>query len=59
MIVVFNFSESLNDAAPVAPILFPVDLKREKKRVICLWMSFVFFLSFAFTSQIEFSECCV
>ena len=31
MIVVFDFNDSLNDVAPVAPILFPVDLKRRKK----------------------------
>ena len=31
MIVVFDFSDSLNDVAPVAPILFPVDLKRKEK----------------------------
>ena len=30
--VVFNFNDSLNDAAPVSPILFPVDAKKKKKK---------------------------
>ena len=29
--VVFDFNDSLNDAAPVSPILFPVDEKRNEK----------------------------
>ena len=29
--VVFDFSDSLNDAAPVLPILLPVDEKRKGK----------------------------
>ena len=56
--VVFDFNDSPNDAAPVSPILLPVDVKR-RKRVIYLWMSFVCLLSIVFTTQIEFSECCV
>ena len=32
---------------------------RERKRVICWWISFACLLSFVFTTQIEFSECCV
>ena len=110
MSVVFDFNDSLNDLAPVSPILLPVDTKRngkewfvdecllyvfccynpdwgewasclismlhsmtllpcfqcscllmwrEKKRVIDWWMSFACLLSFVFTQQIEFSECCV
>ena len=35
VIVVFDFNASFNDAAPVYPILFPVDVSREMKRVIC------------------------
>ena len=30
--VVFDFSDSLNDAAPVSPILLPVDDKRNEKK---------------------------
>ena len=33
--VVFDFNDSLNDAAPVSPMLFPVDVMREMKRVNC------------------------
>ena len=33
--------------------------EEKEKRVICWWMSFVCLLSFVFTSQIEFGECCV
>ena len=29
MSVVFDFSDSLNDAAAVSPIQFPVDMKRK------------------------------
>ena len=56
---VFDFSDSLNDTAPVSPILFTVVVKIKRKRVICWWMSFVCLLSFVFTTQIEYSECCV
>ena len=31
MSVVFDFSASLNDAAPVTPILFPVDVMGNEK----------------------------
>ena len=34
-------------------------MRRELKRVICWWMSFVCLLSFALTFDIELSECCV
>ena len=32
--VVFDFKASLNDVAPVSPILFPVDLMRMEKSVL-------------------------
>ena len=57
MSVVFDFNDSLNDAAPVSPILFPVDVKRMEKSE--LLMDAICESSFVFTSQIEFSECCV
>ena len=55
--VVFDFNASLIDVAPVSPILFPVELKRMKGSglltdAICV-------VSFVFTTQIEFCECCV
>ena len=33
--VVFDFNDSLNDVAPVSPILLPIDVKRKEKRVNC------------------------
>ena len=56
--VVFDFNDSLNDVAPVSPILFSVDLKINEKSesLMCL---FVCIISFVFTTQIEFSECSV
>ena len=56
--VVFDFSASSNDVAPISPNLFPVDLMRMGKEWIvdghhlCV-------VSFVFTTQIEFCECCV
>ena len=54
----FDFNDSLNDVAPVSPILFSVDLKINEKSesLMCL---FVCIISFVFTTQIEFSECSV
>ena len=56
--IVFDFSDSLNDVAPVTPMLLTVFLKR-KGRVNCWWTSFVCLLSFVFTTQIESCEFCV
>ena len=47
--VVFDFNASLNDVAPVSPILLPVDVKRLEKRVNRWWMPFVCLLSFVLT----------
>ena len=33
--VVFDFSDSLNDVAPVSPMLLPVYVNRSGKRVNC------------------------
>ena len=55
--VVFDSSASLNDVAPLSPILFPVDYKIKGKEWIvdgCLLCVF-----FVLTAQIEFFECCV
>ena len=55
---VFDFNASLNDAAPVSPMLFSVEFyENEKSWVVdgchlCV-------VSFVFTTQIELSECCV
>ena len=57
VIVVFDFNASLNDVAPVSPILLSVDLiKMQKSRSL---VNTVCVVSFAFTFQNEFSECCV
>ena len=37
--VVFDFNASLNDVAPVAPILLPVDLKRKGKSKLLMVVS--------------------
>ena len=59
MNVVFDFNASLNDAAPVYPILFPVYAKKKEKSEL---LKDVFCVSSFFclhTPQNEFSECCV
>ena len=56
--VVFNFNASLNDAAPATKKPLTFDVKKGK-RVICWWMCFVCLFPFVFTTQVEFSECCV
>ena len=55
---VFDFNDSLNDDAPESPMVLSA-MWREMKRVICWWISFVCLLSFVFTTQIEFRDCCV
>ena len=55
--VVFVFNASLNDVAPLSPILLSVDLMRKREWIVggchlCV-------VSFIFTTQIECSECCV
>ena len=56
--VVFDFNASLNDAAPLSPILFPVDLMRMEKEWIVDGCHLCV-VSFVFTTQIELIECCV
>ena len=57
MSVVFDFNDSLNDIAPVSPILLPVyALRNEKSELL---MDAICVSSFVFTLQIEFRECCV
>ena len=53
--VVFDFNASLNDVAPVSPILFSVGLLKTEE-----WIVDGFHLravSFVLTTQNEFSEC--
>ena len=57
--VVFDFSASLNDVAPLSPISLSVDLvKMEKKGFVsgCHLCDSFFFM---FTTHIEYCECCV
>ena len=56
MSVVFDFNDSLNDVAPVSPMLFPVDAKKKEK---CELLMDAICVSFVFTLQIEFYECFV
>ena len=58
MSVVFDFNDSLNDVAPVSPILLSVDIKGTKGKSE-LSMDAICVSSFVFTTQIEFRECCV
>ena len=58
MSVVFDFNNSLNDVAPLSPILLSVDEKR-KERSDLLMDVFKTLLPFVFTVKIELSECCV
>ena len=55
--VVFDFSASLNDFAPVSPILFPVDMMLKEKSGLLMDAICVLFL--LFTTQMEICECCV
>ena len=57
--VVFDFSASLNDVAPVSPMLLPVGVKRKEESELLMDVFCVCLLSFVFTNQIEFRECCV
>ena len=54
----FDFNASLNNVAPLSPILLSVDLMRMKKSGFLMDAICVLF-PFVFTTQIEFSECCV
>ena len=55
--VVFDFNASLNDFAPLPPMLLPVDLMRMEKSGLLMDVICVLFL--LLTTQIEFCECCV
>ena len=53
----FDFNASLNDVAPVSPILLAVNVMRMED---CELLMDVFCVSsFVFTPQNEFRECCV
>ena len=55
--VEFDFNASLNDVAPVSPILLTVDLMIMTKNGMLV--DFICVVSFVFTTQTEFCECCV
>ena len=54
--VVFDFNDSLNDVAPVSPILLSVDAKRMEKSELLMDVFCV--SSMTFTPHVEFSEYC-
>ena len=56
MSVVFDFNASLNDDAPVSPMLLSLDAMRNEKSELLTDAFCV--SSFIFTTQIECSECC-
>ncbi len=55
--VVFDCNASLNDVAPLSVMLFPVDFMRKEKSM--LLMDAICVVSFVFTTQIDFCDCCV
>ena len=56
--VVFDFNASLNDVAPVSPMLLSVDFMRMEKSGLFVDAIYVLFLLYL-TVKIEFGECCV
>ena len=57
MSVVFDFNNSLNDAAPVSPILLSVCVKIKGKSELLMDVFCVYF--FCLTAEVEYNECCV
>ena len=57
VIAVFDFNASLNDVAPVSPILLPVGLLKTEEWIVDGFHLCI--VSFVFTADTEFSECCV
>ena len=58
MSVLFDFNASLNDVAPLSPImLLPVEAKKTEKSELLMDVFCV--SSFVSTTQIEFCDCCV
>ena len=53
-----DFNASLNDVTPVYSMLFPVDLMRKEQELI-VGECHLCVVSFVFTIQMEFRECCV
>ena len=55
---VFDFNASLNDVAPLSPMLLSVDFYENENDWIVDGCH-LRVVSFVFTPQIKFSECCV
>ena len=55
MSVVFDFNTSLNDVAPVSPILFTFDFMRIEKSG--LFVDAICVLFFVLTTKMKFNEC--
>ena len=55
----FDFNASLNDVAPVSPILLPADLISIDKSGLLRMPFLCVVCCFVFTKQIELSEHCV
>ena len=54
MSVVFDFNDSLSDVAPLSPILFPVDVKRNEKSELLMDVFLCVF--FLLSSQLRLSS---
>ena len=57
VIAVFDFNASLNDVAPVSPILFSVGLLKTEEWIVDGFHLCI--VSFVFTADTEFCECFV
>ena len=53
MSVVFDSNASLNDVAPMSPILSSVDLIRMEERVYCGWMYLCCLFCFHSTDRVQ------
>ena len=54
MSVVFDFNASLNDVAPVSPMLFPVDVMRDEKSELLMGAICVFVFPFVLQLRSSF-----
>ena len=57
--VVFDFNDSLNDVAPLSPMVLSVVVRKRNNSELFMYFFCECLLSFVFTTQAEVSECCV
>ena len=51
--VVFDFNDSLNDVAPVSPILLPVDVERSEKSELLMDVIYVSFFCLHHSDRVQ------